>query len=120
MSVHNLAKFRNSKTHSNTTNVQIVSFNRSELNSILQLYGQMVANGIWRDYGISHLSTFAVFSVFRRTAEVPLYQIEKHPSLAGRDALYQVKSMNGKILKRGNNLKQVLKVLDKKRLSLIS
>ena len=120
MSVHHLSNFRNQKNSHYNNSVKIVAFNRSELNTILQLYGQMVVSGRWRDYGISHLSTFAVFSVFRRTSEIPLYQIEKHPSMATKNSMYQVKSMDGKCLKRGNNLKQVLKVLNKNQLRLIS
>ncbi len=120
MSVHNLAEFRNFGTSKTETTPQFVAFNRLELNIILSLYGRMVAGGIWRDYGISHLSACAVFSVFRRTAEVPLYRIEKHPSLKGRDAMYQVKAVDGQILKRGNDLKRVIKVLDRKKLRLIS
>ena len=56
---------------------ETVSFQRLELNIILSLYGRMVAAGEWRDYGISALRDVAIFSVFRRTAEHPLYRIEK-------------------------------------------
>ena len=59
-----------------------VSFDRHELSAILTLYGRMVAMGEWRDYGISNLRDLAVFAVFRRTAETPLYRIEKRPSCA--------------------------------------
>jgi len=74
----------------------------------------MVAANEWRDYGISMLKESAVFSVFRRAAEFPLYKIEKHPKLRGRQGLFQVVAMDGRILKRGDDLKQVLKVFDKK------
>ena len=60
---------------------QQVAFHRTELAVILGLYGRMVAAGEWRDYGISCLTDFAVFSVFRRTAATPLYRIEKRPRL---------------------------------------
>src|SRR6185369_15845953 len=56
-----------------------VTFNRLELNRILNLYGRMVADGEWRDYAIDFLKDRAVFSVFRRSSEVPLYRIEKDP-----------------------------------------
>ncbi|MEO1638047.1 MAG: DUF2794 domain-containing protein [Pseudomonadota bacterium] len=91
-----------------------VAFHRSELNVILGLYGRMVAAGEWRDYGISHLREVAVFSVFRRTAENPIYRIEKRPKLRMRQGQYAVIGMDGRILKRGNDLRQVLRVLERK------
>lgn len=92
---------------------QIV-FHRSELSVIMSLYGRMVAAGEWRDYGLSHLREMAVFSVFRRTAENPLYRIEKRPKLRTRQGQYSVVGMDGQILKRGNDLKTVLRVLERK------
>ena len=91
-----------------------VAFHRTELNAILSLYGRMVAAGEWRDYGISCLRDVAVFSVFRRTAEHPLYRIEKRPKLRLRQGPYAVIGMDGQILKRGNDLRQVLRVLERK------
>jgi len=91
-----------------------VAFDRRELNVILGLYGRMVAAGEWRDYGISCLRDCAVFSVFRRTAEHPLYRIEKHPKLRNRQGLYAVVGMDGQILKRGHDLKSVLRILERK------
>ncbi len=91
-----------------------ISFDRRELNMILNVYGRMVADGEWRDYAIDLLKDRAVFSVFRRTAEVPLYTIEKDPKMARRQGAYKVVSASGQILKRGQDLKQVLKVFDKK------
>ncbi|MFD0982137.1 DUF2794 domain-containing protein [Tropicimonas aquimaris] len=91
-----------------------VAFQRSELNVILGLYGRMVAAGEWRDYGISCLKDAAVFSVFRRTAETPLYMIEKRPRLRHRQGMYSVIGMDGQILKRGHDLKTVLRVLERK------
>lgn len=91
-----------------------VAFNRKELGVILTLYGRMVAAGKWRDYGISHLRDVAVFSIFRRTAEHPIYRVEKRPKLALRQGQYSVIGMDGQILKRGQNLKAVLRVLERK------
>ncbi len=89
------------------------AFDRKELGVILGLYGRMVAAGEWRDYGISSLRDVAIFSVFRRTAEMPLYRIEKRPKLAGRQGQYSVIGLDGRILKRGQNLKTVLRVLER-------
>ncbi len=91
-----------------------VSFDRRELGQILGLYGRMVAAGEWRDYAISMLRDRAVFSVFRRAAEQPLYRIEKSPRLRQRQGMYAVVGMDGRILKRGHELPQVLRVLERK------
>jgi hypothetical protein len=91
-----------------------VSFHRTELQLILGIYGRMVAAGEWRDYGMSFLKDCAVFSVFRRTAEHPLYRIEKRPKLRNRQGQYAVIGMDGQILRRGNDLRTVLRVLERK------
>ncbi|MEM6897099.1 MAG: DUF2794 domain-containing protein [Pseudomonadota bacterium] len=91
-----------------------VAFHRTELSLILSLYGRMVAAGEWRDYGISSLREVAVFSVFRRTAEHPLYRIEKRPKLRGRQGMYAVIGMEGQVLKRGHDLRTVLRILERK------
>ena len=93
---------------------EAVHFHRTELGVILSLYGRMVAAGEWRDYGISSLREVAVFSVFRRTAEHPLYRIEKRPRMAGRQGMYCVIGMDGRILRRGHDLRTVLRVLERK------
>lgn len=91
-----------------------VAFHRTELNVMLGLYGRMVAAGEWRDYGMSFLREVAIFSVFRRTAENPMYRIEKRPKLRMKQGQYSVIGMDGHILKRGNDLAQVLRVLERK------
>lgn len=91
-----------------------VAFQRSELSLILGLYGRFVAAGEWRDYGISSLRDVAIFSIFRRTAEHPLYRIEKRPRLRARQGMYAVIGMDGQVLKRGQDLKAVLRVLERK------
>lgn len=93
---------------------ETVAFHRVELGIIMGLYGRMVAAGEWRDYGISSLKDAAIFSVFRRTAEHPLYRIEKRPKLRNKQGQYCVISMDGQILKRGHDLKTVLRVLERK------
>lgn len=90
-----------------------VAFHRTELGVIMSVYGRMVAEGEWRDYGISCLREVAVFSIFRRTAEHPLYRIEKRPKLRMRQGQYAVIGMDGRVLKRGNDLKTVMRVLEK-------
>jgi hypothetical protein len=97
-----------------------VSFERRELQLILNLYGRRVAEGEWRDYAIDFNPIKAVFAVFRRSSETPLYTIEKNPSLARRQGAYSVVAANGLILKRGHELERVLAVLDKRKLELVT
>lgn len=91
-----------------------VTFNRIELNRILNLYGRQVAAGEWRDYAIDFMKDRAVFSIFRRSSEVPLYRIEKDPRLARKQGDYSVISATGHILRRGHELERVLLVIDRK------
>ena len=98
---------------------RVVFFERRELDRLLRLYGRMVAAGEWRDYGIAGLKDSAVFSVFRRTAEAPLYRIEKRPALAARQGAWAVLGQGGVTLKRGHELEQVLKVFDKGRFKIV-
>ena len=85
----------------------------------MSLYGRMVAAGKWRDYGISPLKDVAIFSIFRRTAEHPIYRIEKRPKMLMKQGVYAVIGMDGRILKRGNDLKAVLRVLERKMIKLV-
>lgn len=91
-----------------------VFWDRRELDAILSVYGRRVAAGDWRDYAMSGLKDRAVFAVFRRASEMPIYRIEKTPKLRARQGAYSVISASGMILKRGHELRQVLKVLEPK------
>ena len=88
-----------------------IAFDRQELFEILNLYGRKVAQGEWRAYSIDFGRETAVFAVFRRTSEVPLYRIEKTPRLSRRQGAYAVVAQGGLVLKRGHDLRQVLRVL---------
>jgi hypothetical protein len=90
-----------------------VTFSRRELDRIFMLYGRKVAAGEWRDYAIDFLRDRAVFSVFRRTSEMPIYRIEKNPKLERRHGAYGVVSVTGLVIKRGHELERVLRVLDR-------
>ena len=91
-----------------------VMFQRRELDALIQFYSARVGTGEWRDYAIDMLKDRAVFSVFKRASEVPIYTIEKQPKLARRQGQWSIINANGLILKRGHELKNVLRVLDKK------
>ena len=90
-----------------------ITFHRRELDAILWIYGRMVGEGEWRDYAIDNLKDKAVLSVFKRAGEYPLYRIEKNPKLAAKQGAFSVVATDGRILKRGHDLQQVLKVFDK-------
>jgi Protein of unknown function (DUF2794) len=91
-----------------------IAFNRQELAAILAVYGRKVASGEWRDYAIDLNRDKAIFSVFRRSSEFPLYRIEKDPKLARKQGAYSVVAAGGLIMKRGHDLVRVLDVLDKR------
>jgi hypothetical protein len=90
-----------------------VAFNLQELRDILNVYGRKVAAGEWRDYAMDFGREKAVFSVFRRASEFPLYRIEKNPRLARKQGAYSVIAATGLILKRGHDLRRVLGVFEK-------
>jgi hypothetical protein len=93
---------------------EVTAFNRQELSDILAIYGRNVAAGEWRDYAIDFTRDKAIFSVFRRAAEYPIYRIEKNPRLARKQGAYSVVAAAGTILKRGHDLRRVLGVLEPK------
>lgn len=90
-----------------------ITFHRRELDLIFRVYGRMVGENEWRDYAMDHLRDRAVFSVFKRSGEMPVYRIEKNPKLAAKQGAFSVVDAHGRILKRGHELPQVLKVFDK-------
>ncbi|HLH51171.1 MAG TPA: DUF2794 domain-containing protein [Roseiarcus sp.] len=89
----------------------VVSFSRAELREIMDLYGRMVAAGEWRDYALDFTPDEAVFSIFRRASETPLYRIKKDPNLARRQGAYSVVAVGGLVMKRGHDLARVIGVL---------
>lgn len=96
-----------------------VFFERRELEQVLRLYGRMVAQGDWRDYGIDSDKDQAAFCVFRRTSEAPLYRIEKRPALARKQGQWAVIAPGNVVLRRGHELDQVLKVFDTRKFRVV-
>jgi len=97
----------------------VVFFDRRELNQLLGVYGRMVSAGHWKDYAIDGLKDAAVFSVFRRASDVPLYRIEKHPALARRQGAWMIVAHGGLVLRRGHDLAQVLRLFDRARFAVV-
>jgi len=89
-----------------------VTFDRRELTTILNLYGRKVAEGEWRDYALDFLRERALFSIYKRSSERPLYVIEKNPKLRNKQGQYMVLSQDGRVLKRGHELATVLRILE--------
>ena len=83
-------------------------FDRTELLTILQLYGRMVAAGEWRDYAIDFAPKAATFSAFRRASERPEFRLTKEPALRLRQGQYCLFGEAGQVLKRGDDLLAVL------------
>ena len=100
--------------------IPVTHFDRGELNRILTVYGRMVAAGEWRDYALDFLEETAVFSIFRRSSEIPLFRVEKHPKLRTKQGQYCVIAAGGLVMKRGHDLAQVLKVFDRKLLKALA
>ncbi|NVJ97304.1 MAG: DUF2794 domain-containing protein [Alphaproteobacteria bacterium] len=110
-SIHILGRSPQKKAASGVA--ALVYFMRPELNQILNIYGRMVAAGEWRDYAIDHLKDEAIFSIFRRASEMPLYRIIKEPSLSNQQGAWRIMAMDGQILKRGKKLDQLLRYFDR-------
>lgn len=104
-------RFRGRARHAGP-GLPLARFTRRELDEILRVYGRKVAAGEWRDYAIDQGNDKAIFSVFRRASEMPLYRIVKQPKLARRQGAYSVVTPTGLILKRGHELRQVLTAID--------
>jgi len=103
-----------------TQTFALTRFDRLELNRILAIYGRMVAAGEWRDYALDFLDDVAVFSIFRRSSEMALFQVEKRPRLKSKQGQYAVVATGGQVLRRGHELAQVLKIFDKKLLKALA
>jgi hypothetical protein len=96
-----------------------VAFQKAEMQPILDVYGRLVIAGEARDYAIGMESDVAIFAIFRRHAENPTWRIEKEPALASRQGQYAVYGSAGQILRRGRDLKQVLRVFDSRRFTIV-
>ncbi len=97
-----------------------VFFERLELDRLFRFYGRMVAAGEWRDYALDALPDCALFSVYRRTSEAPLYQIEKRPEDVRKQGAFSVRAVDGRVLRRGHDLARVLAVSEPKYMQLVA
>jgi hypothetical protein len=96
-----------------------VGFTRGELNRIVDLYGRMVAAGLWKDYAIEFGRDHAAFWAFRRSAERPEYKIEKRPALRTRQGIWALVGEHGTVLRRGHELGPVLAPIERRLVKLV-
>jgi hypothetical protein len=96
-----------------------VGFSRTELSRIIDLYGRMVAAGLWKDYAVEFGSDHAAFWAFRRTAERPEYRIEKHPNLRNKQGMWVLVGETGNVLRRGHELGPVLAPVERRLLKIV-
>lgn len=96
-----------------------IAFHKTEMRPILDTYGRLVISGQARDYAIGMTTDQAIFAIFRRAAEQPTWRIEKTPALRGRQGQYVVYGSAGQVLRRGHDLRQVLKVFESRRFEVV-
>ncbi|MFC3173972.1 DUF2794 domain-containing protein [Novosphingobium bradum] len=105
--------------HAGRPQVQQVGFDRIELTRILDVYGRMVAAGLWRDYAMDFGQDAASFSAFRRAAERPQARLEKRPALRARQGMWTLFGEAGQVLKRGHDLAGVLSPIERRLLKAV-
>ena len=104
----------------NYNNENIVFFNKSELQLILNLYAQMVSGGEWKDYGLSISKKEVSFNVYHRTSEYPAYKITKNFKAKNKNERYLIKDSKNKIIKNSENLKNLIKSIIWKSFKLVN
>ncbi|MGO9390344.1 DUF2794 domain-containing protein [Rhodoblastus sp.] len=92
----------------------LVGFDRRELQAIFNIYGRMVADGIWRDYAMDFLPNRAIFSIFRHHGEAAYYRIVKEPKGVRKPGAYSIVMQTGLILKRSAELPRLLAAFEKR------
>lgn len=102
-----------SKIYSSHPSGALITFDRHELRVLMNVYGRQVASGEWRDYAMDFLADQAVFSVFKRAQEMPVFRLEKTPKNARLQGQYVLRGSMGQALKRGHDLDRVLRFFDK-------
>jgi hypothetical protein len=81
-----------------------VFFIKKELQTILNLYGKMVSNGSWKDYGVSISPREISFDIYQRASEKPIYKILKNLKPKNYNEKFCIKDKHGNILEKSNDL----------------
>jgi|TARA_B110000008_G_scaffold124892_1_gene127478 hypothetical protein len=83
-------------------------FVKKELQCILNLYAKMVSNGSWKDYSFSSGVREVSFDVYQRASDKPVLRILKNLKPIYYNEKYIIKDRNGNILKKSENLSQLI------------
>ncbi|OUV60353.1 MAG: hypothetical protein CBC88_02650 [Candidatus Pelagibacter sp. TMED128] len=83
-------------------------FIKKELQSILNLYAKMVSNGTWKDYSFSSGNREISFDVYQRASDKPVLRILKNLKPNYFNEKFLIKDKNGNILKKSENLNQLI------------
>ena len=83
-------------------------FIKKELQCILNLYAKMVSNGTWKDYSFSSGSKEISFDVYQRTSDKPVLRILKNFKPIYVNEKFLIKDKNGNVLKKSENLNQLI------------
>jgi hypothetical protein len=97
-----------------------IGFTRAELGRIIDLYGRMVAAGMWKDYALEFGRDHAAFWAFRRSAERPEYRIEKRPSLRNKQGMWALVNEAGMVLRRGHELGPILSPVERRLMKVVN
>ena len=81
-----------------------IFFIKKELQTILNLYGKMVSNGTWKDYGVSISPKEISFDIYQRASEKPIYRILKNLKPKNYNEKFYIKDRHGNILEKSSNL----------------
>jgi hypothetical protein len=94
-------------------------FVKRELQCILNLYAKMVSNGSWKDYSLSSGAKEVSFDVYQRASDKPVLRILKNLKPDCYNEKYLIKDRNGNILKKSENLNQLINKTSWNKLRLI-
>ena len=97
-----------------------IFFNKTELQSILNLYAEMVSGGEWKDYGLSISKKEVSFNVYSRTSEFPAYKITKNLKPKNKGEKYIIKNAQNKAINNSENLQNLIKKIIWKKFKLVN
>jgi Protein of unknown function (DUF2794). len=83
-------------------------FIRKELQCILNLYAKMVSNGSWKDYSFSTDTKEVSFDVYQRSSEKPVLKITKNLKPSYINEKFFIKDKDGKVIKKSENLNNLI------------
>ena len=83
-------------------------FVKKELQCILNLYAKMVSNGNWKDYSFSSGYKEISFDVYQRASDQPILRILKNLKPNYYNEKFLIKDKNGNVIKKSENLNQLI------------